>query len=417
MIRYILFLFPLLLSATTFNFNDNVEKQANILRKFDVDSSFLNERFFQEKLNEYRSETKKIQFFRAISSAVISLPTIKKLLAESKIPNEFIYLAMAESQLSSEALSRKSAAGMWQFMPYMATRYGLVVDKYVDERLDMVKSTRVAIRFLSDMHRKFGKWYLAAIAYNCGEGTLRKAIRKAGTNDLATLIDPDKKYLPKESRIYIRKILAFALLEGTDDFFGSKYSYLFNIGSASSLITVEVGGGEHLSRIAQLIDMDRDELKNLNSHLLYGVTPPTKGKHEIYIPHYKLPLFQKRYSHNIEDGYVYVVKQGDSLYKIGRKYSYSYKEIKKINDLKSDFLKVGQKLVIPLLYNSEEKLGRRESVISNIREPSDRNSYRVKKGDTLYSIAREFQIDINSLMQKNNLETPLIYIGEELIVE
>jgi membrane-bound lytic murein transglycosylase D len=348
--KYLALLFAIPLFATTFDFSENIERQINTLRKFDVDGTFMNNIHFQEKLEEYKSENHKIYFFQAISSAIISLPTIKKLLAESKVPNEFIYLAMAESQFESNVFSNKEAAGMWQFIPSTAALYGLKVNKYIDERLDMIKSTKVAIKFLSDMHKRFGKWYLAAIAYNCGEGTLQKAIRRAGTDNLEVLIDPEKKYLPQESRIYIRKILALAILESNDYFFNSKYSYIFNVGNVMSLIPVEVDGGEKLVDIAESINMNYNELQSLNSHIINGVTPPFEKKYQIYIPHYKLSLFKRNYNSKT---FLYVVKRGDTLYKIGKRYGCDYRDIKSRNNLRSNNLQVGQKLVIPLLYNSD----------------------------------------------------------------
>ena len=422
MFRFFLILtFPTLLFAN-FNFNDNYEKQVRILSKFDVDSRFLHNKFLQDIIIDYKSDSKRLHFFRAMSNAVQFLPAIKNILAESKIPNEFLYLAMAESQLISVARSNKQAAGIWQFIPSTAQMYGLQVNYYIDDRLDMIKSTEVAIKFLSDMHKRFKKWYLAAIAYNCGEGTLMRAIKKAGTEDLATLIDPEKKYLPKESRIYIRKILALALMEGSDEIFDSKYSYIFNVGNNSSLATLKIGGGERLVDIANDINMSVEDLKKLNSHILLGITPPDEygNRYNIYIPYFKLPDFKANYKRKkIYSGSLeYYVKKGDSLFKIGLKYRCNYKNIQKINGLKTDHLFAGQKLIIPILYNSKRSSLRKAkdySVLSNIK--SSQKKYLVKKGDTLYSIARDLNTDVGRLMRKNNLTSSNIYIGESLIVQ
>lgn len=413
---------PLLLSAN-FKFNDDYEKQVTILRKFDVDSRFLNDKFLVELLHEYKSETKKLLFFRAMSDAILFLPTIKKMLSDSKVPNEFLYLAMAESRFISRAVSNKQAAGIWQFIPSTAKLYGLRVDSYIDDRLDMIRSTEVAIKFLSDMYQKFEKWYLAAIAYNCGEGTLRNAIEKANTDDLKTLIDPDKKYLPKESRIYIRKILAFALLEGSEEMFDSKQSYIFNTGNNSSLAIVKVGGGERLEDIANDINMEVEELKRLNSQLIYGVTPPDGGKYSIYIPYFKLPNFKANYKRKTTYGgeFEYTVQRGDSLYQLGEKYRCDYENIKRANNLTNNRLYIGQKLRIPILYNNRQntiKQSSGEVILSNIPSGANHNGfYEVKKGDTLYSIARLFRTNIESLMEKNGLKSTNIYIGENLIVK
>jgi membrane-bound lytic murein transglycosylase D len=408
--KFMFLLFPILLFGNL-SFDNSVDKQIEILRKFDVDSSFLNNKHFQNKLKEYRTDIRKVYFFKALSKAVLSLPTIKKILSESHIPNEFLYLAMAESQLKTKVYSNKKAAGMWQFIPETARLYDLRIDHFIDERLDIVKSTNVAIQFLTDMHRQFGKWYLAAIAYNCGEGALRRAIAKAGTDDLEVLINPDNHLLPRESRNYIRKILSFAILEQSEDLFSSEYTYLLNIGSTSSLATVEVGGGETLSRVASLIRMEEDELINLNTHILKRITPLDDRKYSIHIPRHKLPIFRKMYHEVTENGLVYVVKSGDSLYEIGHRFGIPYREIQKRNALLNSNLFVGQKLIIPIMYNSESE---KESKVVGFAKQSE---YNVQRGDTLYSIAREFRIDVESLMERNNLHSPTIQIGEKLILE
>jgi membrane-bound lytic murein transglycosylase D len=409
----------ILLSVTllfaNFNFNDNYEKQLMILKKFDVGGSFLNNQFLKEMILKYRSENRQLLFFKAMSNAVLFLPTIKGIISKSKIPKEFLYLAMAESELISVARSKKQAAGIWQFMPTTAKIYGLQVNDFIDERLDMIRSTEVAVEFLENMYKKFGKWYLAALAYNCGEGTLTKAIAKAGTDDLEVLIRPNKKYLPKESRIYIRKILALALMEGSDDIFASKYAYIFNVGNNSSLARVKIGGGESLEEIAKMINMDYQELKGLNSHILFGITPITnsKKKYNLYIPNFKLPIFKKNYrviKHKISF-FEYIVQQGDSLYQIGLKYGCNYKKLKELNKLSSDTLFTGQKLLIPITLKKKKKA---EPVLTNINTGI---KYVVKKGDTLFSIARNFNIDVKILMELNNLQSSKIYIGESLIVK
>jgi len=414
-----LFVFPLFVFAN-FNFNDNYEKQITILRKFDVDSSFLQNKYLRDVIMDYNSKKKIVRFFKTMNNAVRFLPAIKKALSDSHIPNEFLYLAMAESQLVSQSFSNKKAAGIWQFMPSTAKMYGLQVNNYIDERLDMMKSTNIAIRFLGDMYKRFGKWYLAAIAYNCGEGTLMRAIAKAKTEDLATLIDPDKKYIPLESRIYIRKILALALMEGTDEICDSQYSYIFNVGNNSSVVNMKLGGGIRLLDIANDIDMSLKDLEKLNPHIRLGITPPTQGyTYNIYIPYSKLLLFKARkkkpafYSGSLE----YIVQKGDSLFQIGLKYKCNYKTIKKINGLKSNTLNIGQKLEIPILYNNKQNSIKRAKNISVLTNIKQRKRYLVKKGDTLYSIARDLHIDIYRLMTENNLKSSNIYIGESLIVK
>jgi membrane-bound lytic murein transglycosylase D len=408
MSRVVLFLFPVLLFGNL-TFHDNYSEQIEIVKKLDIEPSFLNDKVLLRKLSEYRRVDRQVSFLKTMKEAKVFLPTIKKMLSDSQIPKEFLYLAMAESDFSSKAVSPKSAAGIWQFMPITASLYGLNIDEYVDERFDMIKSTKVAIQFLSDMYDKFGKWYLAAIAYNCGEGKLRRAIRKAGTDDLNTLLDPNKKYIPLESRIYIRKIVALALLQKNQEIFiDSDLSYLLNRGDTFSLARVRIVGGEKLSRVARIIGMEYSELKEFNSHLRYDLIPPNEKHYDIYIPYSRLADFKTSYTvpKVKQRGVVHRVKYGESLYKIGSKYGVNYIKIAKFNKLKSHRLSVGQKLMIPV---------DRKSKISSTQKRS-KSVYMVKKGDTLHSIARSFRTDIRDLMRNNNLSSYLIQIGEKLIV-
>ena len=178
-----------------------------------------------------RTKYKNRYFFKTMNDAYIFIPIVKKIISDAGIPSEILYLAMAESNFLTQAYSNKSASGMWQFMPYTGRVYGLKVDEYVDERRDLVKSTKAAAAYLTALHKEFGKWYLAAIAYNCGEGRLKKAIRRAGTDDLEVLLNPKKRYIPRESRDYIRKIISLALL-GYDESFmiENECDYLLNRG-------------------------------------------------------------------------------------------------------------------------------------------------------------------------------------------
>jgi membrane-bound lytic murein transglycosylase D len=405
----IILLFPVLLFGNL-TFYDNYSEQVEIVKRLDIEPSFLNDKFLLQKLSEYRKIDRKVSFIKTMKESKLFIPSIKKIISDSDVPKEFLYLAMAESEFSARAVSPKSAAGIWQFIPSTAYLYGLRIDEYVDERLDMIKSTKVAIQFLSDLYRKFGKWYLAAIAYNCGEGKLRRAIREAGTDDLRVLLNPDKKFIPLESRIYIRKIVALALLQkGDDSYIGPDLTYLMNRGDAFSLARVRAVGGERLSRIAKIIGMDYSELKKFNSHLKYDLIPPKEESYDIYIPYSKLVNFKTSYTlpRKITNGVVHTVKNGESLYKIGAKYGVGYRRIVSFNSLKSHRLSVGQTLIIPV---GQGKVSKRRGRTTRKRV------YFVKKGDTLHSIAKSFRTDIQKLMETNNLSSYLIQIGEKLIV-
>lgn len=216
--RYILlFIFPYLLFANL-TYQSNYGKELAILESFDIDPSFLHDPLMNKMRHDKSNLSKNKHFFTAMENACVFIPAIKDLLNKNDIPQEFLYLAMAESNFKTKAYSPKKASGLWQFMPRTGKRYDLNIDEYVDERRDLIKSTKAASKYLKSLHKRFGKWYLAAIAYNCGGGRLSRAIKEAGSDSLAVLLDSEKKYIPRESRNYIRKIVALAFV-GNDERF------------------------------------------------------------------------------------------------------------------------------------------------------------------------------------------------------
>lgn len=405
MLKYFLFLLlPLFLSANL-TYESNSKKELSLLSAFDIEPSFLYDPIMNDMRTKNSSFKKSRHFFRAMKDAYIFIPVIKSTLAKYNVPQAFLYLAMAESNFHTKAYSSKRASGLWQFMPKTGRLYNLRIDKYVDERRDLIKSTEAAAKYLSYLHKKFGKWYLAAIAYNCGGGRLSRAIKKAGTDELSVLVDEKKRYIPKESRYYIRKIVALALIGGDEEhLLSNEYEYLLNRASAYSIATVKVSGGESLKRVAHLMKMPLKDLKKLNHHLKYDFAPPYAKKYAIYIPYIKLTDFKRNYyASSMQKIYkVHIVKRGDNLSYIGKKYGVAYRVIKDFNHLKSNRLRLHQKLIIPIV-----KL--RHKV--KINTP---NYYMVKRGDSLMSIAKAYRVSVRNIKIKNHIKGSLIKIGERL---
>ena len=385
------------------NFETNHAKELELLRSFDIPASFLNDPTLNKIKEQKRNQYKNGYFFKTMNNAYIFIPLVKKIISDANVPSEILYLAMAESNFSTRAYSKKKASGMWQFMPKTGRLYGLKINDYVDERRDMVKSTKAAVRYLNRLHKRFGKWYLAALAYNCGEGRLSKGIRRAGTDDLVTLLNPKKKYLPRESRRYIRKILALTLI-GYDERYmiENECDYLLNRGNAYSLSTVEVPAGESIDRIAKVLSMPSEELRKLNRHLKYDFVPPHGKTYPVYIPYIKLSEFKSLYKPaKLKTMYiVHTVTSGDNLSYLGKKYGVSYQSIKDFNHLRRDMLSLKQKLIIPI---------GKPSIDSN-------ENYVVRDGDTLGSISKYFKLSVLDLKKKNKLTSDVIKIGDKLSV-
>ncbi|MDD3441945.1 lytic transglycosylase domain-containing protein [Sulfurimonas denitrificans] len=346
----IMFFFPLLLSANL-SYLTNQTKEIAILESFDIEASFLYDPIMNQMKNSQVDIYSEEQFLRTMDEAHLFIPTVKSILTKYGIPPEFLFLAMAESSFSTKAYSVKKASGLWQFMPETAKLYGLRIDQYVDERRDLIKSTEAAAKYLSKLYEKFGKWYLAAIAYNCGDGRLSRAIKNANSDELTILLDPKKQYIPKESRFYIRKIVSLAMIGNDEQFLlNSEYEYLLNRANASSISAVNVPRGESLRRVSALINIPLEELQKLNRHLKHDFAPPYLKDYNIYIPYIKLSEFKQKYfEEKLNKFYrVHIVEKGESLYSIGKKYNVSHAMIKDFNALKVDTLSLNQKLIIPI---------------------------------------------------------------------
>ena len=397
-----LLFFPIFLYANL-TYDTNSNKELSLLSSFDIEPTFL----YDPIMNKMKEKTIKghKHFFQAMNEAYLFIPAIKNILSKYDVPQEFLYLAMAESNFQTKAYSKKRAAGLWQFMPKTAKLYHLKIDEYVDERRDLVKSTEAAAKYLSALHKRFGKWYLAAIAYNCGGGALNRAIKKAKTDKLSVLIDEKKKYIPRESRYYIRKIVALALIGNNEQFLmHSEYEYLLNRANAYSISTVKVAPGASLSRLSHLIHIPLKELKKLNRQLNYNFAPPYSNGYNIYIPYIKLAEFKQKYRDTaIRNIYkIHIVRNGENLGGIGKRYGVSYKVIKDFNHLHSNMLHLRQKLVIPIAKRSRKlKL-------------NTRRYYIVRRGDSLRSIARRHHISLKNLRAQNNIKGSFIKVGDRL---
>ncbi|MEE4164778.1 MAG: lytic transglycosylase domain-containing protein, partial [Desulfocapsaceae bacterium] len=169
----------------TFDFPITINRQVNVYLEL-----------FQGRQRTY--------FSRWLARSGYYLPMIQKELENSGLPLDLAYLAMIESGFSQLAYSRSHAVGLWQFMKATGRQYDLLVDNYIDERRDAVKSTKAAVTYLKDLYDEFGDWYLAVAAYNGGPGTMRKAVRRAGTTDFWEIAQ--KKSLRLETKRYVPKL-------------------------------------------------------------------------------------------------------------------------------------------------------------------------------------------------------------------
>jgi len=338
--------------------NENYEKEIKILRSLDIDASFVPTLNYISIKNSAKDERLIRDYLKILKKGYAFIPTLQKMIQKAGIPTSFLYLAMAESNFSPKARSRRRAGGLWQFMPKTAKKMGLKINRYVDERFDPVKSTKAAILYLQTLHKRFKKWYLVAIAYNCGEGKLAKAIKEAKTDDLSVLLDEEKKYIPKESRDYIRKILTMAhIAENTDIIVKNSADFLLNRGKSEYIRKITVKGGVDLKRLAKRCSLSYKELKFYNPHIKRRYLPRKIKKCDIYLPYQKYvaykqssyPIYAKNSTHKrkYKRHIRYKVKKGDTLFYIARKFKTPVRKIKLANNMKTSLLQIGKSIVIP----------------------------------------------------------------------
>lgn len=430
------------------------QRDLQVLKELDIDPSYITDYKLQKTYNKYLVNTQD-RYVNKFNKASLFVPKVKEILKEEGLPETFLFLAMAESNFTIDAKSRVRATGMWQFMSQTAKNLGLKNDIYVDERMDIVKSTYAAAKYLKYLHGQFDKWYLAAIAYNCGQGRVIEAITRSTIdlyekeygkkNDKVSEIKkfrhtialyqqkrvrfselnkiykkvstwdvkPDiyellieqknlrRQYLPKESRNYIRKIISLAMMNNQSFITENNNSHIRNIGLTSPIATVNVKSGLHLKNIAEAIGMSYRDLKMLNKHIVRNIIPSYNNEYHIYIPYSRLSRFNLNKENISPTKYkVHVVKSGDTLYGIGRKYGISYSAIKSFNKLKSSKLSLRQKIVIPFVEGTE-------AITKN---------YYVKGGDTLLSIANKYRVNLTKLMSDNNLKNTYIKKGDKLVI-
>ncbi|MDD2356947.1 MAG: transglycosylase SLT domain-containing protein [Thiovulaceae bacterium] len=380
-------------------------KDIDLLKTFDIDPSFLNDSQLRKMQSSEFIKYKNNRLFQDMGDASAFIPNVREVLNEYKVPPEFLFVAIAESNFSAKANSARNAGGVWQFMPQTAKRYHLRIDKYVDERRDLVKSSRAAAKYLSILHNQFGKWYLAAIAYNCGSGYLSRAIQKAGTDNLHVLLDEKKKYIPAESRRYIRKILALAMVENNEGrLLGDENDDSNNGLDTPSLTAVQVGSGESLSKVSDMLGLPENDLKKFNRQINYDLTPPDANGYDIYIPSAKLSEFNDKYNGDNEKKkyIVYTPKQEDSSSSNSGKYKIQSKIVKDLNKLNTMKLLSKQDIIIPVASKSNIIL--------------DKGAYIVKDTDTLESIAKANKVTVAYIKSKNNIKNDSVKAGDRLYI-
>ncbi|WP_271408186.1 LysM peptidoglycan-binding domain-containing protein [Pseudomonas sp. Q1-7] len=335
-------------------------------------------------------------------------------LEERNMPLELALLPVVESAYNPFAYSRSHAVGIWQFIPSTGRYFNLRQTNWYDGRRDITASTNAALNYLERLHEMFnGDWLLALAAYNAGEGTVSRAIERNQKLGLPT--DYWNLPLPQETQDYVPKLLALSQLVMAPEAYGVNLNPIAN---EPYFEVVEVKQQRlNLSRVAEMADMDADEMYQLNPAFKKRIT--LDGPQHLLVPTDKAELLTANLAlmkpQELVDWQQYRVRNGDSLHGIANRYHVTVKTLKEINGLSGNHLRVGQQLSIPVEPGLKPDQPLFQNVAaSNAPAPAATRSHRVKRGDNLWSIARQYKVDVQDLKRWNGLKGNHLKSGQVL---
>lgn len=329
-------------------------------------------------------------------------------LKEAGLPEELSWLPLIESGYKVKAMSRARALGMWQFIPSTGYKFGLKRNTYIDERMDPIKSTRAAIAYMKELHQMFGDWTTVLAAYNCGEGRVLRLIRGQNINYLDNFWDLYER-LPRETARYVPRFLA------TLHMIRNPQKYGLDCIQPDAPLTydeAEIDRKVHLSHVAKILKVRETDIRNLNPELRYRVVPGDDYK--LRLPAGKSEILLANLS-RIPDANPprpaygrHRVRKGESLSSIAARYRTSIGRLARANNLRSThFIRTGQILKIP-----------QGKVMARMPRPSKRSytatTHRVRKGDSLWNIARRYGTTVKKIQTLNGLKGTALHIGQRL---
>ena len=332
---------------------------------------------------------------------------ILRILKQEGVPQDLIYLAEAESGFHPLALSRVGARGMWQFMASRASGYGLVRNWWEDDRQDPEKATRAAARHLKDLFNQFGDWYLAMAAYNSGPGNVQRAVQRTGYADFWELYR--RNVLPPETKNYVPIILAVTIMAKNPSQYGLEHLVLDDP-VASDTVTIDYP--VDLRLVAECVDSDVAALQDLNPSLL-RMTTPKSGSFDLHLPAGTADKFQSAIAAIPVDKRVWwryhKVGSGETVAEIARQYRTTARAIEEVNNLDDGDLQTDAKLIIPVTP------GRRDRAeVAGMVFAKHPTFYRVRKGDTILSVADDFGVPAARLRRWNGLKGDRLRAGARL---
>ncbi len=337
-------------------------------------------------------------------------PMITKALKAAGLPEELSWMPLIESGFKVNALSRARALGLWQFIPSTGYKFGLKRNLYIDERLDPYKATHAAINYLKELHQIFGDWNTALAGYNCGENKVLRVIRSQNVNYLDDFWDLYRR-LPRETARYVPRFLATLHIVKNPVRYGLD---TITVDTPLDFEVVTVAKQVRLRDIAKKIDCTENDLRALNPELRYRLLP--KDSYTLRLPPHKgtmllANLDQIPVSSPPQPAYVYHrVRYGETLSIIAKKYRTSVRRIMRANNMRrSNYIVAGKRLKIPVRSSAKfRSKGRRQTVNRKA------TFHIVKRGDSLWNIARRYGTTTQKIQQLNAMTDTNLHIGQVL---
>lgn len=431
--------FVLLILANTLfaSIQNTTQSDLEVIKELGFETSFLYNDSLQDTLDEYSSNQNISYYNNIIRKSSLSVQIVKSEVENENLPDAAFFIPLLESHFVNQTRGKNAPSGLWQITAETASALRLRNDEFIDERLDLIKSTDAASTYLKRYYSKFNKWYLALIAYNCGEGRVLEGVARAsldrylelnpqmsdnetikryksvlanykktksGFSDLYEvynrigkqqfaysfeylITNNQRNYLPAPSVEYIKKLIVFSMISNRDLFKS------INNKSKYKLEKVKASKGLQLKSIATAIDMNYEEFKSINKHMKKDVIPSDSKSYNLYIPSEKLDIYNQRMFNlkaNVENKVV---------------------ESKTINNKKET------KIAVSKNQESKNRIqeNKKETKLIESKKIVDKPIiYTIKKGDTLESIAKKNKVNIDKIKIDKNKKSNTLKIGDKI---
>lgn len=351
-------------------------------------------------LNQYLNPFSQQAINKTLKASTPYSGYIRTKIHEAQLPQELFYIAFIESEFKPRAVSRSGAYGIWQFMRNSIGGYDISISEWADERFDFFKSTDAALHKLEYNFKQTGNWSLAMAAYNCGLGRVKRTVKSSGSHDFWVLAR--RHLLPSQTIHYVPKCFAIAYACSNK----RDYNLTIHWEPTSQWNSIVLKKPVDISLLAKKANVPYSVLKTANAELNYRVTPPDKD--------YRLK-FPSQYTQQIQEAlndddsqflnyYIYKIQEGDTLYALSAHYGISIEILKQFNpNLKPKALQIGQKLMIPAFKDVKPPKPNSQKKRNSI-PPNSKGTYIVKSGDTLWDIAKRYNVTVDELKDFNKMK-------------